>query len=72
MSTNIQVIVQEEDPLIVRTSLFNETFLSTIDEIENVDASELENGSVLVYKTNTNKWTATRLLDLQTVEAGEF
>ena len=43
--------------------------LSTIND---VDASNLEDGSVLVYKTNTSKWTSTRLLDQQYMEGGEF
>lgn len=37
-----------------------------------VDASNLVNGSVLVYKTNTNKWTSTLNLDAQNLEGGEF
>lgn len=32
----------------------------------------LNNGSLLVYKTNTSKWTATKTLNLQTVDSGEF
>jgi hypothetical protein len=32
----------------------------------------LNNGSLLVYKTNTSKWTATKTLDLQIVDSGEF
>lgn len=43
-----------------------------ITNFNDVDASNLENGSVLVYKTNTNKWTSTRLLDQQFMEGGEF
>ncbi len=29
-------------------------------------------GSVLVYQSNTNKWTSTKLLNKQTVDAGEY
>jgi activator of HSP90 ATPase len=35
-------------------------------------AEGLNNGSVLVYKTNTSKWTSTKTLDLQIVDSGEF
>jgi len=45
---------------------------TTIETISNVEAANAENGSVLVYKTNTNKWTSTRTLDLQVMEGGEF
>lgn len=44
----------------------------TVANISDVDTTILENGSVLVYKTNTNKWTSTRLLDQQFMEGGEF
>lgn len=43
-----------------------------ISNMGDVDATSLENGSVLVYKTNTSKWTSTRLLDQQYMEGGEF
>ena len=44
----------------------------SITNMGDVDATNVENGSVLVYKTNTNKWTSTRLLDQQFMEGGEF
>ena len=44
----------------------------SISQFPDVDSSTLVNGSVLVYKTTTNKWTSTTTLDLQNVEAGEF
>lgn len=44
----------------------------TINNAVDVDRSNLQDGSVLVYKTSTSKWTSTRLLNQQDVEAGEF
>jgi hypothetical protein len=43
-----------------------------LDQLFNVDASSKTNGSVLVYKTNTSKWTSTTTLDAQNMEGGEF
>lgn len=43
-----------------------------LTEIKDVDTSTLINGSVLVFKTNTNKWTSTTTLDAQDMEGGEF
>ena len=43
-----------------------------LENLNDVDASGKQNGSVLVYKTNTSRWTATRTLDLQIMEGGEF
>lgn len=37
-----------------------------------VDASSPDNGSVLVFKSITSKWTATTTLDAQNMEGGEF
>lgn len=44
----------------------------TIGDVSDVDASNLVDGSVLVYKTNTSKWTSTLVLDQQHMEGGEF
>lgn len=43
-----------------------------VNNLSDVDASTLVNGSVLVFRTNTNKWTSTTTLDAQNMEAGEF
>jgi hypothetical protein len=45
---------------------------TTIGSIADVDAVNPDNGSVLVYKKNTNKWTSTTTLDAQNMEGGEF
>ena len=46
--------------------------LSSLSEITNVDTTVLENGSVLVFKTTTNKWTSTRTLEEQNLEGGHY
>ena len=46
--------------------------VTAMGDITNVDTAILNNGSVLVYKTNTNKWTSTTTLDAQNMEGGEF
>lgn len=82
MSGNIVVIVQddnsttvvqqEQDTIAAATSLYNPLTVPSLSTIGDVDTSILNNGSVLVYKTNTNKWTSTTTLDLQNMEGGEF
>lgn len=81
--TDIVATVQYDDAITV-VSAENEITVSAVgiqglsatqmnlEQAANVDATTLENGSILVYKTNTNKWTSTRLLDLQFMEGGEF
>lgn len=48
------------------------TAVSAIGQISDVDSSVLANGSILVYRTSTNKWTSTTTLDAQNMDAGEF
>lgn len=46
--------------------------ISSLSQIPDVDTTNIQNGSVLVYKTSTNKWTSTINLDAQNLEGGEF
>jgi hypothetical protein len=43
-----------------------------LEDIPNVDAQNTKDGSVLVYKQATSKWTSTTTLDAQNMEGGEF
>jgi hypothetical protein len=43
-----------------------------ISGLTDVDSNAVTNGSVLVYKTNTSKWTATTVLDAQDVTGGQY
>jgi hypothetical protein len=45
---------------------------NSIENMLDVDLQQLTNGAVLVYKTTTNKWTASTTLDAQNMEAGEY
>jgi hypothetical protein len=56
----------------VSTNLSNPTVLGSISDIGDVDTSIIQNGSVLVFNSTTNKWTSTVHLNLQDIEAGEF
>ena len=56
------------------TNLANPATVESIGAIANVDVTTngQVNGSVLVYKTTTNKWTSTTLLDAQDVTGGQY
>lgn len=45
---------------------------TSLTNMGDVDASNLVDGSVLVFKTMTSKWTSTTTLDAQNMEGGEF
>ena len=59
-------------PLLASTTTSNPAVLESLSDIGNVDATSVTNGSVLVFKTTTNKWTSTTTLDAQNMEGGEF
>jgi hypothetical protein len=67
--SEIRARIKKEDNLNVRSSL---TLSRRLEQFTNIDSSNLENGSVLVYKEPTENWTATRDLDQQNVDGGEF
>jgi hypothetical protein len=54
------------------TNLANPAVVESISSITDVDTTTKLNGSVLVFKTTTNKWTSTTTLDAQNMEGGEF
>lgn len=43
-----------------------------ITTAEDVDRTFLADGATLVYRTDTNKWHATNLLDSQELDGGRF
>lgn len=45
---------------------------STISDSSDIDKTNLVNGATLVYASAAEKWVATRLLDNQILEAGQF
>ncbi len=54
------------------TNLANPAVVESISNIADVDNTTKINGSVLVYKTTTNKWTSTTILDAQDVTGGQY
>lgn len=46
--------------------------VTKLENLSNVDGADLQNGSVLVYKTSTQKWLATRTLEEQNLEGGHY
>lgn len=56
------------------TTIIAETSVppNSVENMADVDLTTLLDGSVLVYKSTTNKWTSTTTLDAQNMDAGEF
>lgn len=45
---------------------------NSISQAIDVDATELTSGSILIYNAMNAQWKATRLLQEQTIECGQF
>lgn len=56
------------------TNLTNPSIVESLDNVGDIDMTTngKVNGSVLVYKTTTNKWTSTTILDAQDVTGGQY
>lgn len=56
------------------TATANPTVVESLDSVADVDTTSNGklNGSILVYRTTTNRWTSTTTLDAQNMEGGEF
>ena len=58
--------------IVTSSTLSNPQTVDSLSAIGNVDTTTLNNGAILVYKTNTSMWTSTTTLDAQNMEGGEF
>ena len=74
MADDIYVTVQSEDSTTITT--VGETGLTgasgVLSDITDIDTTAKTNGSVLVYKATTAKWTATTILENQDMEGGYY
>lgn len=68
----MKVKVSQQTTQVVSVGVQGPAGPNLVTSAADVDASNLKNGSVLVYSTNTNKWTSTTTLEEQNMEGGEF
>lgn len=69
MSSTIKARILSQRQLKIRSESF---IVRNVSDLTDVNTTNLENGSLLIFNTSTNKWTASRLLDNQTIEGGHF
>jgi len=70
----LTVAVSEGSIVLSSTTLSNPAVVESLSDVSDIDTmtnGKLD-GSILVYKTITNKWTSTTTLDAQNMEGGEF
>jgi hypothetical protein len=70
----LQVAVSEGVLTLASSNVANPAVVESISNIADVDVTTngKVNGSILVYRTTTNRWTSTTTLDAQDMEGGEF
>ena len=70
----LQVAVSEGVLTLASSNVSNPAVVESISNIADVDVTTngKNDGSILVYRTTTNRWTSTTTLDAQNMEGGEF
>jgi hypothetical protein len=70
----IKVKTQQRNLTLVSSNLNNPVTVHKVEDIGDVDilTNGKTDGSVLVYKATTNKWTSTTTFDAQNMEGGEY
>ena len=69
MATKLKATLQSQKELRIRPTPFA---VRKLGDIADIDLTNAETGSILVLNLETEKWTATRLLDNQFIEGGQF
>lgn len=72
--STINATIQQTNLTLSSTNLANPATVDTLASIADVDTSTngLTTGSILIYRTTTNRWTSSTTLDAQNMEGGEF
>ena len=66
------VINTVKEPTVIYTGIIGPPGPGSLAEMPDIDASELSSGSILVYNSQTQKWTSTILLNQQIVDSGQY
>jgi hypothetical protein len=64
------IVKRKSDPKILINQ--SETTLKNIGDLSDVDLTNLEDGSLLIYNLSTQKFVASRILEKQEIDGGEF
>lgn len=71
--SSAQTIVRDvPSTQIVVTGIMGPPGASTFADLKDIDLTGIGPGSILVYNTISEKWTATNLLEQQILEAGQY
>jgi hypothetical protein len=65
---SLRLKIKGQDNLVLKSAVGS----TAISQLDDIDASDLQDGAVLVYSTNIGKWKSTKLLEKQTIECGQY
>jgi len=66
------VLTVSQAPKIIVTGMMGPPGSAEISKSNDIDVSNLVSGSCLVYNAVTNKWVATKVLENQIFESGQY
>ena len=66
------LVVDDKRATVIVTGMMPPAAANSISNSVDIDTTNLESGSTLVYNASTQQWTATKLLDQQIIESGQF
>jgi GrpB-like predicted nucleotidyltransferase (UPF0157 family) len=65
---SIRVKIASQDSLRIKSAIGS----TAISQLDDIDVTDLQDGSVLVYSEDVGKWKSTRQLEKQTIECGQY
>jgi hypothetical protein len=68
-TANIAVKRKSNPRILINQS---DSTLKNLGDLSDVDLTNLEDGSLLIYSTSTQKFVASRILEKQEIDGGEF
>lgn len=66
------LVVDDKRATVIVTGMMPPAAANSITNSVDIDTTNLQGGSTLVYNATTQQWTATKLLDQQIIESGQF
>jgi len=67
-----RVVTDDKPARVITSGMAPPPMVNNLMTSGDVDTTNLQEGSILVYNTVTNKWTATNLLENVVIESGQF
>lgn len=66
------IVNQQPKKEVVAVGIQGPSGPNSISMASDVNVTDVKDGSLLVYKSTTGKWTSTTILDSQNMEGGEY